>query len=323
MVILLVYGASQNWVKVSDFTFIMLTSITLIENMFFLIQHISEFINRWGTAKQGADLISDPLEIEDLKNTKALTVSRGTIELRNVTFSYNKKPVLTNISLKIFGGEKVGLVGSSGGGKTTFVNLICRLFDPEMGAIYIDDTSIKEVSQNSLREAMAYIPQDPMLFHRSIMENIRYGKLNATEEEIKQAAKLAYCEDFITKMPEGYNTLVGERGLKLSGGQRQRIAIARAYLKNAPILIMDEATSALDSQTEQAIQESMRGLMEGKTVIVVAHRLSTLLSMDRILVFNKGVIAEEGSHKELLEKKGIYAKLWAAQSKGFIGGRKK
>ena len=323
MLFLLVYGASHHWVVASDFAFIMLTAISLIENMFFIMQLISEFVNRWGTAKEGADIMNDPLEMQDLKNTKPLLIYRGTIDFRNVTFSYNKKPVLNNLSVKIFGGEKIGLVGFSGGGKTTFINLICRLFDPENGGIYIDETNIKEVSQNSLREAIAYIPQDPILFHRNIMENIRYGKLTAAEEEVMAAAKMAHCEDFIQKMPEGYNTIVGERGLKLSGGQRQRIAIARAYLKNAPILIMDEATSALDSSTEQAIQESMRGLMEGKTVIIVAHRLSTLMSMDRILVFNKGVVIEEGSHQSLIDQNGMYAKLWATQSNGFIGGRKR
>ena len=201
--------------------------------------------------------------------------------------------------------------------------MLCRLFDPQQGSILIDGTDIRKVSQNSLYDVLSYVPQDPVLFHRSIAENIGYGKLNATEDEIIEAAKMANCHEFITKLPEEYQTIVGERGLKLSGGQRQRIAIARAYIKNAPILVMDEATSALDSSTEALIQESMQILMEGKTVIIVAHRLSTLLSMDRIVVFSKGNLVEDGSHEELLKQKGLYYTLWNAQKNGFIRYKKK
>ena len=322
MLLLLVYGASQGWVAISDFAFVMLTSISLIENMFFIMELMSEFSKRWSTARQGADLMSDPLEIEDPSTSVDLVVKRGNIEFQNVNFSYNKKPFLKNISVKIFGGEKVGLVGFSGGGKTTFLNLICRLFDPDSGYILIDGTDIATISQKSLRDAIAYIPQDPILFHRSIKSNIHYGKLEATDEEIEAAAKMAHCDDFIQKFPERYDTIVGERGLKLSGGQRQRVAIARAYLKNSPIILMDEATSALDSETEKWIQASMQQLMEEKTVIAIAHRLSTLISMDCTLVFDKGQIIEEGTHHSLINKKGLYYRLWQAQQKGFIGQNK-
>ncbi|USO02715.1 MAG: ABC transporter ATP-binding protein [Alphaproteobacteria bacterium] len=323
MLLLLVYGAQNGWVVMSDFAFVMLTSISLIEKMFFIMELISEFSTRWGTAKQGASLMSDPLEIEDKYADQDFCVRRGAIEFQNVNFSYNKKPVLKNLSIKFFGGEKVGLVGFSGGGKTTFINLISRLFDPDSGSVLIDGNDITKVSQKSLRSAIAYIPQDPVLFNRSILSNLRYGKLNATKEEIQEACKMAHCHEFIERLPEKYETIVGERGAKLSGGQRQRIAIARAYLKDAPILLMDEATSALDSATEKLIQESMESLMEEKTVIVIAHRLSTLLSMDRIVVFDQGQIVEEGTHNTLMKKKGLYEKLWKAQQKGFIGDTKK
>ena len=216
------------------------------------------------------------------------------------------------------GGQKVGLVGFSGSGKTTFVNLIVRLFDLSSGVIKIDNQNIKEVTQSSLRENIGFIPQDPILFHRSLMENIRYGNVNASDDEVIQAAIKAHAHEFITLTKDGYHSLVGERGVKLSGGQRQRISIARAILKNAPILILDEATSALDSVTEAYIQDSLAILMQGKTVIIIAHRLSTLLEMDRILVFDQGKIVEDGTHLELLAKNGLYKILWGAQVGGFL-----
>ncbi len=222
--------------------------------------------------------------------------------------------------------QKVGLVGFSGSGKSTFVNLMLRLFEPTSGVISIDGQDIQQVTQDSLRESISLIPQDPMLFHRSLMENIRYGKLDASDEEVIEAAKKANAHEFILRTEEGYDSLVGERGVKLSGGQRQRIAIARAILKDSPILILDEATSSLDSITEKKIQDGLERLMEKKTVIVVAHRLSTISDMDRILVFDDGEIIEDGSHQELLENKstdgsdrtGHYAKLWNMQAGGFL-----
>lgn len=228
-----------------------------------------------------------------------------------------KKVLLTfldNISVSISAGEKIGLVGLSGGGKSTFVNLVLRLYDIQSGSIKIDMHDVRDISQNSLRKNVALIPQDTSLFNRSLLENIRYGNIFASDEEVFEAAKKAYVDEFINSLPEKYNTLVGDRGLKLSGGQRQRIAIARAFLKNASILLLDEATSALDSYSEKIIQESLDILIKGKTTIVIAHRLSTLLKMDRILVFDKGKIIESGSHEYLLSRNGIYKKLWGMQS---------
>jgi ATP-binding cassette subfamily B protein len=210
------------------------------------------------------------------------------------------------------------LVGSSGSGKTTFVNLILRFYDLESGRILIDGQHIANVTQDSLRAQIAMIPQDPTLFHRSLMENIRYGRLDATDEEVVTAAELANCEEFIEKLPDKFNAMVGERGVKLSGGQRQRVAIARAILKNAPILILDEATSALDSATESLIQEGLQHVMHGRTTIVVAHRLSTLADMDRILVFHKGEIVEDGTHEDLLNADGHFAMLWNMQTNGYL-----
>ncbi|MGI4776029.1 MAG: ABC transporter ATP-binding protein, partial [Janthinobacterium lividum] len=215
-------------------------------------------------------------------------------------------------------GEKIGLVGYSGSGKSTFVNLILRLYDIESGEILIDDQNIASVTQDSLRANIAMIPQDPSLFHRSLMENIRYGKIGASEEEVIEAAKAAKAHEFIKALPQGYDSLVGERGIKLSGGQRARIAIARAILKDAAILIFDEATSALDSVTEGYIQDSLNKLMQNKTTIIIAHRLSTLMKMDRIVVFDGGKITQDGSHTELLSEDGLYKTLWNAQIAGFI-----
>lgn len=213
--------------------------------------------------------------------------------------------------------QKIGLVGYSGSGKSTFVNLIMRLFDIRKGEILINGQNIQYVTKNSLRQNIAFISQDPILFHRSLMENIRYGNLEANDQEVIKAAKKAHAHQFILGSPEGYNTLVGERGIKLSGGQRQRIAIARAILKNAPILILDEATSNLDSVTEALIQQSLKELMRNKTVIVIAHRLSTLLKLDRILVFEDGKIIEDGTHKDLIKRAGLYATLWDLQIANF------
>ncbi|GAB1541728.1 hypothetical protein NUACC21_44000 [Scytonema sp. NUACC21] len=212
----------------------------------------------------------------------------------------------------------MGLVGFSGSGKSTFVNLILRLFDPQSGQILIDGVDIQDMTQDALHAQIGLIPQDPSLFHRTLLENIRYGRLEASNEEVIEASRKAYAHDFIISMAEGYHSLVGERGVKLSGGQRQRIAIARVILKNAPILILDEATSSLDSITEKAIQDTLDLEMHGKTVIVVAHRLSTIAHLDRILVFDQGRIVEDGTHTKLLERGGAYYRLWKMQAGGFL-----
>jgi len=272
-----------------------------------------------GICRQALSMLQEPISLADAPGAQELEVTKGKIHFQKVHFQYGKTtPLFSNKSVVIQPGQKVGLVGYSGSGKTTFVNLILRFFDIQSGQILIDGQDIANVTQESLRKKIALIPQDPSLFHRSLLENIRYGRVEASDPEVMEAAQKAHAHEFIMALPEGYNTLVGERGIKLSGGQRQRVAIARAILKDAPILILDEATSALDSFTESQIQESLAVLMEERTTLVVAHRLSTLLSMDRILVFDRGKIIEDGSHAALLEKKGLYYSLWKSQVGGFL-----
>lgn len=309
----------QNKVTIGDFAFILGLALYVTEGVWYLTEHILRWNDLYGRANHSFNMIMVPHDITDIPRAAHLQVSQGNIEFQEVSFQYkNQENVFENKSVIIPGGQKVGLVGFSGSGKTTFVNLIVRLFDVYSGAIKIDGQNIAQVTQSSLREHIGFIPQDPLLFHRSLMENIRYGNLDATDEEIIEAAKKAHAHEFIMQTPMGYRSLVGERGIKLSGGQRQRISIARAILKNAPILILDEATSALDSVTESYIQESLATLMEGKTVIVVAHRLSTLLEMDRILVFDQGKIVEEGTHQSLISAQGMYSTLWNSQVGGFL-----
>jgi ATP-binding cassette, subfamily B, bacterial len=279
-------------------------------------------INRaFGDSADMTEILGLEPAIQDPPEPQAAKINRGGIRLRDVGFNYNeaKRNVLfKNLNITIKPGEQVGLVGHSGGGKSSLVRLLSRFMDVDEGAIEIDGQDIRAISQRSLRAHIAYVPQEPLLFHRSLIENIRYGRPEAADKEVIDVAKLAHADEFITQLPNGYETLVGERGVKLSGGQRQRVAIARAMLKNAPILLLDEATSALDSESEVLIQDALWKLMEGRTAIVIAHRLSTIQRMDRIVVMEEGRIAEQGSHKELLAKNGIYAKLWAHQSGGFI-----
>lgn len=264
-------------------------------------------------------LLDDPQVVD--RSTSSLTVKTADIDFKSITFSYpedTEQPVFRDFNLQIQPGERVGLVGKSGSGKTTITKLLLRFMDIGDGEIQISKQNISTVRQQSLRQAISYVPQEPVLFHRSLADNIRYSDPDATLEKVISAAKMAHAHEFIKDLPEGYDTLVGERGVKLSGGQRQRIAIARAMIKDAPILVLDEATSALDSESEKLIQDALWKLMEGKTAIVIAHRLSTIQKMDRIIVLDKGTIVEQGSHTELLKKKGHYAKLWAHQSGGFI-----
>lgn len=267
------------------------------------------------------EILDKAPEIVDKPRAKKLNIEEGAIELKNVSFAYNDAqdmPVFTRVNLHIPAGQSIGLVGKSGGGKSTLTQLLLRYMDIDSGEISIDSQNISEVTQKSLRSSIAYVPQDPYLFHRSLRENIAYGKPDATDEEIVTAARQANALEFIEALPDGLNTTVGERGVKLSGGQRQRIAIARAILKDAPILILDEATSALDSESEKLIQQSLETLMQGRTSIVIAHRLSTIAKLDRIIVLDQGDILEDGPHSELLKQNGIYAKLWGHQSGGFI-----
>jgi len=238
---------------------------------------------------------------------------------KKVDFGFNRRPILKNFNLMINSGEKIALVGPSGAGKTTITKLLFRFFDIQKGYITIDKQSVANVTQDSLRQFISLVPQDPILFHRTLMENIRYGKKEATDKEVMEAAKKARCHEFISELPQGYETYVGERGIKLSGGERQRVAIARAILKNSPILVLDEATSSLDSESESLIQAALRELMQDKTVIVIAHRLSTIMQMDRIIVIENGQVTASGTHDELLKEKGTYFKLWNIQAGGFGG----
>ena len=278
-----------------------------------------------GTAQDGVNTLSMAHQITDAVDAKPLVVSAGNIQFEQVNFSYGmQKPVLRDFNLSIKSGEKVGLVGRSGAGKSTIVNLLLRFYDVEQGRILIDGQDIKQVTQNSLRSQIGMVTQDTSLLHRSVRDNILYGRPNATEAEMINAAKRAEAHDFISGLTDAkgrtaYDAHVGERGVKLSGGQRQRIAIARVMLKDAPILLLDEATSALDSEVELAIQASLYSLMQGKTVVAIAHRLSTIAAMDRLIVLDDGKVIEEGDHKALLANKGLYATLWAHQSGGFLG----
>lgn len=313
----LIIGKKQNLVSSGDFAIVFMTNFNIISTLYQLSNSLKESITNFSAVDQALAMFDTQPRTDN--NSNVLTVTKGEIIFEQVDFNYSAADILfDNKSVVIMPGQKLGLVGYSGGGKSSFVNLILRLYEVNSGKILIDGQDIKNVSQESLRSSIAMISQEPTLFNRSILENIRYGKRSATDKEVIDAAKKAHAHHFIMKLPEGYNSLVGERSLKLSGGQKQRIAIARAILKNAPILILDEATSQLDSITESYIQESLWHLMQGKTSIVIAHRLSTLLYMDRILVFDQGKIIEDGSHIELISKNGIYKTLWDTQVGGFI-----
>jgi ATP-binding cassette subfamily B protein len=315
----LLNGLVNHTISPGDFMLVLTLNLHIIENFWNIAKDMRDFWEKMGNIVQGLHIIQTPSEITDKPNAQKLIVDKGEIVFDKVEFHYKDAELLfEDRSITIKPGQKVGLVGYSGSGKSTFVNLILRLFDVSSGRILIDGQDIRDVTQNSLHKAIAMIPQDPSLFHRSVLENIMYGKMDATHEEAIVAAKRAYAHEFIIEMSSGYDTPVGERGIKLSGGQRQRIVIARAILKNAPILILDEATSQLDSLTENQIQESLWELMQGKTTLVIAHRLSTLLYMDRILVFDQGNIVQDGSHEQLLEEDGLYKTLWEAQIGGFL-----
>lgn len=277
-----------------------------------------------GTVEEGMETISRPIEVMDRPGAHLLEVRKGEIRFENVCFHYGKgSGVIDDLTFRIAPGEKVGLIGRSGAGKSTLVNLLLRFYDLESGRILIDDQDIAHVTQDSLRAQIGMVTQDTSLLHRSVMDNILYGRPEAGEAAVIAAARKAHAHEFIVGLKdlrgrEGYAAQVGERGVKLSGGQRQRVAIARVLLKNAPILILDEATSALDSEVEAAIQEQLYNLMHGKTVIAIAHRLSTIAAMDRLIVMDQGKIVEQGNHRELLARGGLYAELWARQSGGFL-----
>jgi ATP-binding cassette subfamily B multidrug efflux pump len=285
---------------------------------------VTDIFENIGTIQEGMMTIARPIALNDATGAETLRVPRGAIRFDHMSFGYGQaNGLISDLSLDIKPGQKIGLVGRSGAGKTTLVNLLLRFHDLEGGRILIDGQDISTVTQESLRSAISVVTQDTSLLHRSVRDNIAYGRPESTEPEIIEAAKRAHAHEFILGLEDwqgrrGYDAHVGERGVKLSGGQRQRVAIARVILKDAPILILDEATSALDSEVEAAIQESLVGLMTGKTVIAIAHRLSTIARMDRLLVMDKGRVIQSGSHAELLSRGGLYADLWSHQSGGFI-----
>ncbi len=294
--------------------------ITVVQNIWNFGRVVRNIYSDLSEAAEMTEILVAPHEINDVPGAKDLKVGEGKIEFKEVGFNYHEtRAILKKFNLEIKSGQKIALVGPSGAGKSTLVKLLLRMHDVSAGKVLIDGQNIAKVSQESLWKNISLVPQDPILFHRTLRENIRYGRFDATDAEIEAAAKLAHCHEFIAGLPETYDTYVGERGVKLSGGERQRVAIARAILKNAPILFLDEATSSLDSQSEHYIQDALNILMQGKTVIMIAHRLSTIMSADRILVIDKGAVAEDGTHAQLLKKKGgLYKKLWDLQAGGFI-----
>ena len=308
----------EGTMSISDASFVIAASAAIFGAFVKLnttLRNYSE--NRIKAENAFSDLFNE-IGICDKPHTKKLNIRNANISFDNISFAYNTKKILHKFNLDISAGEHIGIVGLSGSGKTTLCNLLLRMWDINDGSIKINNTDIRDVTQESLRKNIGLVPQDPTLFNRSIADNIRYGRPNATIQQITDAAKKANIHTFITKLPNGYNTLVGNHGIKLSGGQRQRIAIARAILKNAPILILDEATSALDSKNEIEIQSALNRIMHSKTTIAIAHRLSTLRNMDRIIVMENGRIAESGTHNSLMRKNGIYKKLWSMQTNGFI-----
>ncbi len=319
MVMVSLYLWQQKQIDIAAFVMATSLSLLIINDVASLSRRFLEFFEATGNIANGVRTLIRPHEVVDKPDAVKLEVKRGEIEFRNVGFGYSSdKRIFENLNITIMAGQRVGLVGSSGSGKSTLVNLLLRLYDVNEGQVLIDGKDVRDVTQHSLHQQIGLIPQEPGLFHRTIRENIHYGRLDATQDELDDAIHRAGASGFIESMENGYDSLVGERGVKLSGGQRQRIAIARVLLKNAPILVMDEATSSLDSITERFIQDKLDEIMVDKTVIVVAHRLSTIAHLDRILVFDKGRVVEDGSHQELLRKRGQYFKLWSKQSDGMF-----
>ena len=318
-VLLYTYVLLRNGVATpGDVILVLLVLTRMTHIIIFLGNAMNGFIREYGEIEEGLNAVLVPHEVTDVLDAKQLVLQVGSISWSGVRFRYEDNEVFEDFNLAIEPKQRIGLVGPSGAGKSTLVSLLLRQHDLTDGSISIDGQDIAQVTQSSLREAIAVVPQESNLFHRSIRENIAYGKPDATQEEVEEAARMAQAHDFISALPQGYDTLVGERGVKLSGGQRQRVAIARAMLKNSPILMLDEATSSLDSESEAAIQKALHILMEGKTVIAIAHRLSTLREMDRIIVLDGGRIVEDGTHHGLVAKGGLYASLWAHQAGGFL-----
>jgi len=310
----------QGILTIGDFVLIQAYLLRIFMKLWDFGRVVRSFYENLADAEEMTEILAMPHAIVDKPNAKEIKVKQGQIKFDSITFCYNQtRCVVKKLNLEIKPKEKVALVGPSGAGKTTLIKLLLRMYDLTDGSITIDGQSINEVTQESLWQSISMVPQEPMLFHRSLMENIRYGKIKATDKQVIQASKLAHCHEFIKSFPDEYNTKVGERGVKLSGGERQRVAIARAILRDSPILVLDEATSSLDSESEYLIQDALNNLMKDKTVIVIAHRLSTIMKVDRIIVVDEGGIREQGTHQELTARRGgLYKKLWKIQAGGFI-----
>jgi ATP-binding cassette subfamily B protein len=318
------YIAIRLWqidiITIGDFVLIQAYILTILFQVWGFGRTVRHIYEALAQAEEMTVVLNTPLEIQDAPTAKKLKVIQGEIEFREVDFYYHEtRKIFKKLFLRIKPHEKIALIGPSGSGKSTVVKLLLRMYDLTAGKILIDNQVIAQVTQESLWANISLVPQDPILFHRTLFENIQYGKPGSSEQEVIKAAKQAHCHEFIASFPEGYKTFVGERGVKLSGGERQRVAIARAILRNAPILVLDEATSSLDSESEHLIQDALTNLMKNKTVIVIAHRLSTIMKMDRIIVLKEGKVIEEGTHQELLKQpKGLYKQLWKLQAGGFI-----
>jgi ATP-binding cassette, subfamily B, bacterial len=322
---LLLFIAIKLWeqgvISVGDFVLIQFYLIELFRQLWHFGHNLQRLYERFADAEEMTKVLNTDWAVQDEPEAKKIKIHHGRVEFKNVRFAYEEDGtgVIKGLSLKVKPSEKIALIGPSGGGKSTIFKLLLRLFDVQKGEILVDGQDISQVTQDSLRKRIALVPQDPILFHRTIMENIRYGRLGASDKEVMAAARLARCHDFINKFPKKYKTFVGERGVKLSGGERQRVAIARAILSNTKILILDEATSSLDSESEKLIQEALANLMKHKTTFIIAHRLSTIVNMDRIVVLDGGRIVEQGTHHELIrQKNSLYEKLWGLQVGGYL-----
>jgi len=319
----MMYYAIRLWqngvMTVGDIALIQAYLFRIFDQLWDMGKNIRTIYEAAADANEMTEILLTGHEVQDASRAANLEIKKGEIKFRNVYFAYHEgMEILKDFNLTIKPGERVAFIGPSGGGKSTVVKLLFRFYDIQGGEILIDGKNIAAVTQDSLRANVALVPQEPILFHRSLIDNIRYARPGASDAEVIKAAKLAHAHEFISGFPEGYNTFVGERGVKLSGGERQRVAIARAILKNAPILVLDEATSSLDSESEMYIQDALKKLMKGRTTIVIAHRLSTIMQMDRIIVMENGKIMEQGSHHELLKvQQGVYQRLWNIQAGGF------
>ncbi len=319
ILVILGYLANNNQISSGDFAFVFMINYKIIDLLYEISNYTKEFIMNIGAVENSINLLEHQDWAPADSQTHVENITRGEIEFDNISFGYDKNlPIFTELSLHIAPGETVGIVGASGSGKSSFLNLLLGLYKPNSGKIYLDGIDTNNISDKSISKAFSLVEQEPMLFHRSIYENICYGEINASKEEVIYASKQAGAHEFISGLKEEYNTIVGERGVKLSGGERQRIALARAILKNAPIFIMDEATSQLDPITENYIKNNLTKVTTDKTAIIIAHRLSTLTQVDRIIVFENGEIIEQGTHNELLNKQGVFKKLWDSQINGFI-----